>query len=567
MSQLHKLEKFLKSHSNYIILTLLIIIISAITYYRVLIQMEIGPLSDSCDFLSNALVFAGKDMGYSDLTRPPFFAFLLSIPFRMGFVSTNTIFIFDGLMYIIGVIGMYFLFKTRFSEIQSFLGALIYATFSIVLVVMSTGFADITSVSITIWTFYFLVLAVKKDSKFFYLVFPLAMMAFLTRYNNALIILPIFLYIFMNLDKIKNFRHIFGAIFISFLFLIPVFYFFNLKFGNMLYPFMIFFGATIESSLPDSAAYDPNIFFFVEKFPLFVGLDSILIIFVIFIGFIIYLTLKLKNEPIIKKDSLKKFTDKASKLKLGLLTILILLFIVSFGKISYIFSEILFFTICYVTYNLLKNSNVKNIDYIDTNLLFLAWFMVFFIFHSLHPIKDNRYFVIIAPPIAYFLLLGLSEISNRLKIKIKTHNVTFPLIATILTAIIILSTASYLPIIQQANEDTKITNEHIISACQWFENYDPNYKNKTIYADLWPFFGWYLQTNVKMMPVFKNNRTYYGGVKEFNLTAADNMVYNNELNNNKADYYFSIRPGLNLTNYTLIKQVKNLTIYKRIGSP
>ena len=38
-------------------------------------------------------------------------------------------------------------------------------------------------------------------------------------------------------------------------------------------------------------------------------------------------------------------------------------------------------------------------------------------------------------------------------------------------------------------------NENIIHASDWFMNYDPDYKNKVIYSDIWPYFGWYLKTS------------------------------------------------------------------------
>jgi hypothetical protein len=562
MNTLNSID-ILKKYSNHILLVVLIIIVSLITYYRVLIQFEMGPLSDSCDFLSNALVFAGQNMSYFDPTRPPFFSFLLSLIFRTGYVSTNAIFVLDGLMYIFGVVGLFFLLKLRFNDLQSFLGALLFATFSEVLSYVSVGFADIASVSLTIWAFYFLILAVKKGSKFFYLAFPFAMLAFLTRYNNALIIFPIFLYILINRHEIKNIKHLFAGILSSFLFIIPVFIFFLEKFGNAFYPFMSAFGTTSTTHLADNAAYDSNLFFFINKLPAFIGLEGVIAIFIIAVGLLIYGFLKLKRNSIDKKNLFKRFKIRknSTKLKIMSFTVLLLIFVCSFGQILSYFSEVLFFILAYLFYDLVKNLNVKDMD---MHLLFFAWFMAFFIFHSVLSIKDNRYFIIMAPPIAYFLIFGLTEISNRLKFKIKGHNATFPIITVILTAIILLSTASYLPVIKQANEDNKITNEQIVLACEWFMNYDSNYKNTAIYSDLWPFFGWYLKTNVDMMPVFMDGQIYTGGVKEFKVTLQDNMAYNNELNENNATYYFCIRKGLNLTSYKPIKQFGNLIIYKRL---
>ncbi len=552
-----------KKYSNHISLIVLITVISLITYYRITIQFEMGPLSDSCDFLSNALVFAGQNMSYFDSTRPPFFSFLLSLIFRTGYISANAIFILDGLMYIFGVVGLFFLFKLRFNDIQSFLGALLFATFSEVLAYLSVGFADIASVSLTIWAFYFLILAVKKEGTFFYLAFPFAMLAFLTRYNNALIIFPIFLYILINRHEIKNVKHLFAGILSSFLFIIPVFIFFFEKFGNAFYPFMSAFGTTSTTHLAESAAYDSNLFFFIDKLPSFIGLEGIIALFIIAVGLLIYGFLKLKRNSIDKKKlfDIFKVRKNSTKLKLTLFVVLLLIFVFSFGQILSYFSEVLFFILAYLFYDLVKNLNVKDMD---MHLLFFAWFMAFFIFHSVLSIKDNRYFIIMAPPIAHFIIFGLTEISNHLKFKIRGHNATFPIITVILTAIILLSTASYLPVIQQANVDNKITNEQIVLVCEWFVNYDPNYKNTVIYSDLWPYFGWYLKTNVNPMPVFINGKSYSGGVKKFKITPQDNMEYNKELNDDNADYYFCIRKGLNLTSYKPIKTFGNLIIYKRL---
>ncbi|MCE7697944.1 MAG: glycosyltransferase family 39 protein, partial [Methanobacterium paludis] len=559
-----KLYSALKRYSPYISLILLTLIVSVITYYRVLIQMDIGPLSDSCDFLSNALVYAGQGMGYSDLMRPPLFSFITSLVFRLGYVSTNTIFVMDGVLFVFGVIGFYLLLKLRFNDIESFLGALIYSTFPIVLAVLGCGFSDLASVSFTIWTLYFLVSAVKKNSKFFYLVFPFAMFAFLARYNSALIIFPIALYILMNKNK-TNFKNIFIGIFCAILAIIPVFIFFYEKFGNIIYPFMSFFGATSSSVplSPENASYNSNLLYFVDKFPAFIGFDGVLIILIIVVGILIYHALKLIRRS---KDKSQLFNrlhvENATKIKLIPLVFLALLFVGTFGKIFYMLSEVIFFAAAYMFYDLSKGINIKDMD---LHILFFAWFMAFFIFHSVYVIKDNRYFVLMAPAVAYFLILGLSGVSNRLKFKIKNRNITFPVIALVLTFILLLSTASYLPIVQQANNDTKITDENIIIASEWLANYDPDYKNKTIYSDLWPYFGWYLRTNVKMVPVFKDNQSYSGGVggiKNQTFNQNDIRALNNYLNSNNLDYYLSVRQDFNLTSYKPVKQFGNLIVYE-----
>ncbi|MCE7697945.1 MAG: hypothetical protein K8E24_003615, partial [Methanobacterium paludis] len=362
------------------------------------------------------------------------------------------------------------------------------------------------------------------------------------RYNSALIIFPIALYILLNKDK-ANFKNIFIGMFGALLTIVPVFIFFYEKFGNMIYPFMSFFGSTSASSSislsPENASYNSNLLYFIDKFPAFIGFNGVLIILIIVVGILIYSILKLRRRSENKRQLFSGLhvENGGKKIKLILLVFLALLFVGTFGKIFYMLTELIFFAVAYVFYDLSKEFNIKDMD---LHILFFAWFMAFFIFHSIYVIKDNRYFVVMAPAVAYFLLLGLNAVSERLKFKIKNRNITFPLIAVLLTLILLLSTASYLPTVQQANNDTKITDENIIIASEWLASYDPDYKNKTIYSDLWPYFGWYLKTNVKMVPVFKDNQSYsggVGGVRNQTFNQNDIKALSNYLKSNNPLYY------------------------------
>ena len=114
-----------------------------------------GPVSDSVDFFTDALVFAGQGFGYGDLTRPPLFPFIISLFIRMGYTSINTIFYIDGGLFVFGVIGLFMLLKTKFNDLASFLGGLLYATFPIVLTILGVGFSDFSSVSFPYGLFIF----------------------------------------------------------------------------------------------------------------------------------------------------------------------------------------------------------------------------------------------------------------------------------------------------------------------------------------------------------------------------------------------------------------------------
>ena len=91
-----EIRDFYHKHLNLLYLILISIIASLIAYWGVLIQSELGPVWDTFDFLSNAMYFAGHGFGYVDYTRPPFFSFITSLIFRLGFISELTIFALDG---------------------------------------------------------------------------------------------------------------------------------------------------------------------------------------------------------------------------------------------------------------------------------------------------------------------------------------------------------------------------------------------------------------------------------------------------------------------------------------
>jgi len=189
--------------------------------------------------------------------------------------------------------------------------------------------------------------------------------------------------------------------------------------------------------------------------------------------------------------------------------------------------------------------------------------MAFFIFHSTFALKDVRYFVVMAPPVAYFMILGLSEISKLIKIKFRGRNITFCVLAIILSLMAISSASSQIPLILQNNQDNVVFNQEIASAGNWIEINVPNYGDKNIYSDLWPNFSWYLKIDVKPVPVFKGNESFLVGVIDFSFDQADSDKFNNYLVKNNADYYLSVRNGLNLTSYTPVKQFGDLIIYKR----
>jgi hypothetical protein len=306
----------------------------------------------------------------------------------------------------------------------------------------------------------------------------------------------------------------------------------------------------------NNSYYNTNVFFFLQNLPAFVGTLGIIILSLSLLALLILILKKLTE-----KNKQNKPSDRDNnKFKLLILFIFGIVFIVSFGKTHYIITELLYLIIAFIFYEITKNLKIR---YMKLHILIFSWFMTFFIFHSIFVLKDVRYFVVMAPSLVYFMIMGLSEISKIIKINFRNRNITFPLIALVISFMVIFSTASQIPFILEENQDNVIFNQQIQSASLWFASYDPNYKNEKIYSDLWPNFSWFLKTNVKPVPVFKGNESFLVGVIDFSFNQTDSNQFNNYLVINNADYYFSVRNGLNLTSYTPIKKFGDLIIYKK----
>ena len=141
-------------------------------------------------YLIQALNFSGNPInGYDYIYYlSPLVPYITSILFRFGFVSELSIFIVTGIFYTMATIGMYYLLKLRFHKNISCFGAILYGSMSINLIWAANGTLDIPSISFSIWSLYFFILAMEKDQKYFYIAFPLAVLSFLGKYTGALII-------------------------------------------------------------------------------------------------------------------------------------------------------------------------------------------------------------------------------------------------------------------------------------------------------------------------------------------------------------------------------------------
>ena len=128
-----------------------------ITLYLLIDQVYVGvPYYDVFVYLNNALIYAGIPVGnLSVIYLPPLMPFLTSLFFRLGLISSNIIFIIDGVIFVFGVIGLYLLLRERFNEIQSSIGCLIFISFPLIYSWAVSGGIDVPEISFSIWVIYY----------------------------------------------------------------------------------------------------------------------------------------------------------------------------------------------------------------------------------------------------------------------------------------------------------------------------------------------------------------------------------------------------------------------------
>ena len=486
--------------------------------YLISVQMKIGvPYWDVYNYLNNAIIFAGMCGENSNTINylSPLLPFLTSLAFRMGFVSINTIFIISAIFFMIGVMGLYFLFKERFNSFQSLSGALIFVSFPVVLSWAVSGCTDIPGISLSISTILFLIVGLKKDSRFLYLILPIMVMAFMVRYTSGLMIIPMSLYILMNYEdikRLKNLKKIFAGIILELGALITglAYFFTRLKTGDSVFSLFASIASSSFTGVND-VAHNTNVLYYIQNLLNYIsmgpfwgtyqqimnpslGWPSLLSYFIVLIvsfGLIIYVYEIFLKNTIFKG---KGILNVVNLFKIGLVVALLIILVASFIYQLFVLGEIGLFALLFVFYwFLIKKKSGTVQENLKMDVMFLSWFGAYLIFQSTLPLKVDRYFITMAPALAYFIVLGLSESIFLIKSKIKLINVKSGLVCVFIALLFLsFSTATFV-----GHTPKKTFTIDIEHSCQWIKSSDPGYKDKIICSDYPNAVNWYLKKEIR----------------------------------------------------------------------
>lgn len=507
-------------------LILITLISTALAVYYINFNMHLGIYcSDVYVYLLNALYFAGTNVhSTKSIYLSPVICFLTSLLFDLGFVDKVSIFIVTGIFAIIGNIGLYLLLKLRFDNMLSLTGTVIFSTFSLNLTWLANGSLDIPAVALSIWMVYFLFLALMKNPKYYIPAFALFAIGFFTRYS-VIIILPALAlcFLYYNSFKIKksDLKYILIglalAILISAVFLNTIS---SMGDGYLGFDSQLQGGINGQTGSTSDNAYNPDILYYLVNMPNFISSSdttfvgknpslntptvlSLLIFLILIAGTILW----------VKRTEFE--FDRKKIIGLALCFIALATF--------HHFSSVITITlVCLGLYLIGKDSENK------MGLFMLSWFLVYFIYMSYISIKVNRYIIPALPALTYFLMVAVSEINEKLSRK--------EVLPIILIALFLIQGFTFALTFEDTSEfraPEEMSDYIKANIDNWSQIKIGNYNIRPYY--------WYLGQNSP-------------GIERGNTQ---------KIIESDVSYYISNVKQKNLTNFTEIKEIDGLYLYKR----
>lgn len=481
--------------------------------------------SDVYVYLLNALYYSGTNIHSTrSIYLSPVVCYLTSLLFDLGYVDKVAIFIVTGILAIIGNIGLYLLLRLKFNNLLSLTGTIIYSTLALNLTWLANGSLDIPAASITIWIAYFAIIAIKDNPKYYTAAFPLLVIGFFTRYTVALVVPALALY-YLYEKGIKITKNDLKYIAIGLFFAIIIcsvilWTTYSMGEGNLVFDKLVKGGVEGNLGSSNDNAYNPDFGYYLVNMGNFISSSNTTFMGktpylgnpTILAGFV-FLILIVGGALWVKRT---KFELNKSKI-CG--TILCLIALLTFAQFSSTITIILTFIGLYL---IGKDSEHK------MGLTMLCWILVYLIFQSYYVVKVNRYIIPIFPALTYFIMVGVEEINA----KITRKNI----IPIILIVLFLIQGFAFTLTFEDTNEFSapEEMSDYIKANIEnWSEIKIGNYNIRPYY--------WYLGLN---SPGIESSHP-------------EKIIENN------VSYYISNVKQNNLTNYTEIKQIDNLYLYKK----
>lgn len=350
-----------------------------------------------------------------------------------------------------------------------------------------------------------MILSFKKSTKFMYVAFPLIILGFFTRYT-VLLMVPVLLIQFLLVDdpidyimtNIKDIIIAMGAGALVFAIFIGIYHYLDIGL------FFVSQGGDITNST-HNALTAPNNFYYVKNILIYLGTPNFIpyslkpgtfslegmhwiggypsiiayiLALILIAGLILYLKRLFNPENI-------KALKENNKVKFAIFIIGFLVFLFTYLKISIVYSIIILSISLLALHKTLNKTDIENIDF---DFIMFYWFAVNFIFITYYHIKVDRYFMPTLPAFAYFIILSLTLLFDKLKNRKNIEKIKK--IAPIgLVCLILLCSGVFAMSSSPHTFDNQMHPNFFTAASEekavgeWLIQHDEDYMNKTIWAD------------------------------------------------------------------------------------
>jgi len=494
---------------------------ASLVAWKVMQQVRLGVPWDTYAFLANAARFAGKGIGFDEPHRPPILSLLTSLVFRVSPLSVWPIQAVDGLVSLSGLPALYLLLRRRVEQFPAAVGALGLLALQPVWYWLGTGYSDLASVALTVWGLYFAVKATEDDPRWYMAVFPMLVVASLTRVTALLGVFAVLLWIALRGRPFAQARYIAWGVAAAFVVYVPAAVYYADRFGDVLFPYLVYLTMANEqvSRGVVGLGLEPG------------GWSLITGVTVVVLGW-----LAAWGAVGLAATSLRRRAPRGRALLLVAAAVLV----VGAGQMSggLVTRQATLPVGVYLVWRALASRDEEGGSAgrttapaaLDASMLLLL--LSYADFHGHQPVKVWRYFITVSPAVMYFLALGWREVARTVARIAEAARPTpgaagrsaaYGATATWVALAVALSALMASNVGGTLDEKPDALAHEAKATAEWIRAREPRAAQPTVYSDVWPITSWYLGSGARAMPRFPDAR-----------------AFGHELSKRRVDYYVTL---------------------------
>jgi hypothetical protein len=365
------------------------------------------------------------------------------------------------------------------------------------------------------------------------------MAAVMTRVTSLLFVLPLGLWLVMRARPFPHFKHLVAGLLLALGVYAPAGFYYNQRFGDILYPFLISFGIAQEqvTNTTGFASGEPG------------GTSFAIAAMALAIALVAAAGLAQSARERLSEPG----HPSGGRVTAALFATLVAAGAAYVGRGGIVLAQAAIVIGCLVVWSLLaprdESGRIEHDHAMDAFMA--AWLLAFGVWYATNPVKVARYETTFLPPIIYVTLLGLRSWITRLRAwssdPRRVGAIMTGAVWGLVTLAIAVTLALDIAMTPTAPDPPSVAAR---DSALWLASHDPGSRSAAILSDVWPYTSWYLGTDVEPMPTFGDGRAFL-----------------HELDKRNIDYYFTVGRRSWEPTFTTAASFGNLRLLERAKAP